>query len=129
MKNLRLTEEQFAERKKLPKGQPVRPYERDVQEAVLTLCKMHQKISWLARMNTGATKIGERFIRFGFPGLSDIIGQTLDGRFVAIEVKREGEKPTEEQQAFLQMVAQHNGIAGCAHTAQEAWNIIQEGTK
>ena len=127
MKNLRLTEEQFAERKKVPKGQPVRPYERDVLSAVMAL--KYPKIAWLARMNTGTTKIGERFIRFGFPGLSDIIGQTLDGRFVAIEVKRDGEKPTEEQQAFLQMVAQHNGIAGCAHTAQEAWNIIEEGTK
>ena len=126
MKNLRLTEEQFAERQK---GKPLRPYERDVQEAVLTLLKMHPKIVFAARMNSGATKIGERFIRFGFPGLSDIIGQTLDGRMVAIEVKREGERPTEEQQAFLQMVAQHNGIAGCAHTAQEAWEIIQEGTK
>ena len=129
MKNLRLTEEQFAERKKFPKGQPVRPYERDVQEAVLTLCKMHPKIAWLSRMNTGATKIGERFIRFGFPGLSDIIGQTRGGRFVAIEVKREGEHPTEEQQGFLDMVSQHYGIAGCAHSAQEAWDIIEEGTK
>jgi hypothetical protein len=120
MKTLRLTESQYAER--LAGG--INPYEREVQDAVIALCKMHKSVAWIYRMNTGATKIGERFIRFGFPGLSDVIGQSITGRFIAIEVKREGEKPTEAQQSFLNMVAINGGIAGCAHSAQEAWDIL-----
>ena len=123
MKNLRLTEQQFADRQS---GGTVAPYENEVQEAVLTMVKLHQRCAWAARMNTGATKIEGRFIRFGFPGLSDIIGQTKDGRFVAIEVKREGEKPTAMQQNFLDMVANSGGVSGCAHSAQEAWDILEK---
>lgn len=39
------------------------------------------------RMNSGAYKAGERFIRFGAPGLPDIIGVLPDGRFLGVECK------------------------------------------
>jgi len=128
MKNLRLTEQQFAERKAGKDCQPPRPYEREVQDAALKLCKHHPSVAWLARMNTGAMQAGERFVRFGFPGLSDLLGQTTDGLIIAIEVKRPGEKPTAQQQEFLNIVAINKGVSGCAHSAQEAWDILEMAT-
>ena len=56
-----------------------------------------------------------QFVKFGFKGCSDIIGQIVDGRFFAWEVKRPGNKPTADQYAFLEVVANTGGISGwCA---------------
>lgn len=66
------------------------------------------------RINTGAFqneyKGKKRFIRFGVPGMSDIIG-IYKGRFLAIEVKRPGNKPTDIQNSFLEDVLRLGGIA------------------
>jgi len=55
-------------------------------------------------MNSGAFNIGGRFIKCGFTGCPDIIGQLKDGRFLAIEVKKSGGKLTKEQNEFITMV-------------------------
>lgn len=66
------------------------------------------------RINTGAFpseyKGRKRFIRFGVPGMSDIIG-IYKGRFLAVEVKRPGNKPTDIQKSFLEDVRRLGGIA------------------
>jgi len=53
----------------------------------------------------------ERFIKFGFKGLSDIIGMLKDGRFLAVEIKRPGGKLTTNQREFLTLVAHAKGVA------------------
>ncbi len=65
----------------------------------------------------------ERPIRFGEKGMADIIGVLKpSGRYIAIEVKRPGEDPTPEQEAFLREVADCNGIAIVARSVQDvAW--------
>jgi hypothetical protein len=63
------------------------------------------------RMNTGAMKLDNRYVKFAFKGCSDIIGQLKDGRFLAIEVKREKKYPSAEQNAFLGMVNLNGGYA------------------
>lgn len=81
-----------------------------------------QCLDWLTlkgifhyRNNTGAVaaqyKGKQRFIRFGHPGISDIIGIAPDGRFLAIEVKRADGKLTEAQEVFLEQVEKSGGIA------------------
>jgi hypothetical protein len=60
-------------------------------------------------------------------GVSDILGCHL-GRFYAIEVKRLGEKPTDHQQAFLDRVTEHGGLAFVAHSLNEVKaRFIAEG--
>ena len=44
-------------------------------------------------------------------GSSDIIGILPDGRFLAIEVKTTGKKPTIKQLNFIRAVCNHNGVA------------------
>jgi hypothetical protein len=69
-------------------------------------------VAW--RQNSGAATFGEgerrRFVRFGFPGLSDVIGWTPDGRFLAVEGKVLDDL-SPQQQGFLDMVRRAGGIA------------------
>ena len=51
-------------------------------------------------------------------GVADIIG-CYQGRFLAIEVKRPGRKPTPAQERFISEVAKANGIAFVAHSVEE----------
>lgn len=46
-------------------------------------------------------------------GTSDIIGMLSDGRFLAVETKKPGEKMTEEQIKFQASVADCGGFAVC----------------
>jgi len=89
------------------------PAEREVLHACLDVCQIHPKIAWAYRMNVGGFRNEHgQFVKFGFKGCSDIIGQITDGRFFAWEVKRPGKKPTADQRAFLEVVAWTGGVAG-----------------
>lgn len=121
------------------------PKEAEIQRAILEFLKLHGIFCW--RQNTGAFRLmnngKSRFVRAGFPGISDILGilprwwyegkkrglvraiSTATsmppdvGQFLAIEVKRPGEKPTLDQQAFLQAVKANGGIAFVAHSVDD----------
>ena len=54
---------------------------------VLKAIKAHPGVAWCERMNTGAARVGGRFIRFGFIGCPDVLGQLRDGRLLGVEVK------------------------------------------
>ena len=61
--------------------------------------------------------------------VTDIIGMLTDGRFFAIEAKRAGEKPTEEQQWFISLVIAAGGIAGVAETWIDVEKLLAGETK
>ena len=94
---------------KAPRGiKPLDIPERTVLKDILKLLKHHPKVAWVRRINTGR----RGYIRFGFIGCSDIIGQLKDGRFLAVETKRtNGRGPTLPQQTFLAMVLANGGAA------------------
>jgi hypothetical protein len=101
------------------------PKERDTQRAVIAYLKLAGVIP--LRVNSGATKVGNRFIRFNSePGCSDIIACLPDGRFAAIEVKRPGKKPTIEQLSFLQAVEKGNGLAWVVQSVEDVRNKLTE---
>ena len=89
--------------------------ERGVLKACLELLSYHPKVAFAFRMNSGAMTVGEgakkRHIRFAFPGASDIMGMLRDGRFLAVECKAPGKKPTADQYAFLDHVHTANGVS------------------
>lgn len=108
------------------------PKEAPILASVLQALWFYPNVEWFERMNTGAYVAGEakkrRFIRFGFKGLSDIIGQLKPrragepGAWLAIECKRVGENPTEDQQAFLDRI---NKNGGCAFVARNIDDLKQ----
>jgi hypothetical protein len=94
----------------------------------MELLEQHPSVAWVMRMNTGVAVYGEgdqkRFVRFSIPGVSDIVGQLKDGRFFAVEVKRPGKEPTDDQWAFLRNVAQNGGLAGWVDDASQLADFI-----
>lgn len=50
-------------------------------------------------------------LSFGEKGISDIIGLTPNGRFLAIEVKMPKKKPSNEQLEFIDKVNEKGGLA------------------
>lgn len=101
-----------------------------VLDAALKVAGLHPGVAWACRMNSGATRYKdangkERFVRFHtMPGMSDIVGQMKDGRFLAMECKRRGEYPTEAQQRFLELVRDAGGVAGVVRSAQDAADLL-----
>lgn len=85
--------------------------ERDVLKAAIQLLALHPRVAWAHRFNSGAYADGGRFIRFGFVGCPDIIGQMTDGRILCLEIKRPGKKPSDAQVTFLARVKKHGGVA------------------
>jgi len=93
--------------------------ERDVLATILEWLPYCKAVAWFARMNAGALKVDGRYVRLGFTGCSDIIGQLRDGRFLAIEVKRPGGELSEAQVEFLGKVDRHRGVAFVAHSLED----------
>jgi hypothetical protein len=97
--------------------------EADILRACLRWLHLHGIYCW--RQNQGAiaavSRGKRRFFRFaGACGVSDILGLLRPaGRFLAIEVKRPGGRPTPEQQVFLETVQANGGLALCVHSLDE----------
>jgi hypothetical protein len=98
------------------------PLESEVQRQILRYLTTARIFHW--RANTGAMK-GEyngrkRFVRFGSPGVSDILGILPGGRFLAIEVKRPRlGRLTADQAAFQANVRTAGGLAVCVCSVEE----------
>lgn len=99
----------------MPRKLPPTP-EREIQKQCLEYLQIAGLVVW--RTNSGTMKrLGAdgklNYVRFnGAKGCSDAIGVLRpSGRFVAIEFKRPGEKPTPEQEGFLQRIRSQGGIA------------------
>lgn len=105
--------------------------EGDIQRLIMLRLTRFGRIF---RNNVGMayTKKG-RPVRFGLcKGSSDLIGWTsVNGVavFTAVEVKRPKGKPTPDQLRFIEMVRSAGGIAGIAHSENEAEQIVKEQAK
>lgn len=95
-------------------------FEKTIQVAIIKWLKGHG--AYVLNVH------GSRYMPKGTPDLLACVG----GVFVAIEVKRPGEKPTELQQYRLERIEAAGGIAFCAHSvdevAQRLAPIVQAGT-
>ena len=89
----------------------------------------------LFRNNVGVAKHFDdrthavQVVRYGLAvGSADLVG-VLDGRFVALEVKRPGEAPTETQRVWLALVRRCGGFAAVVTSADEARAAIERARK
>ena len=86
----------------------------------------HVGVIW--RQNTGAVKIGRRFVRFGVPGLPDFIGWLFPdrakerpiGQFLTIEAKSGRSTRSPDQAAFGLLAAKTGVVDGVAASYDEA---------
>lgn len=76
------------------------------------------------RMNVGAVRFADKngrrnFVRFGTPGMSDILGILPDGRALAVECKTINGKLSDFQSEFLDAIRRNNGIAIVARSVDD----------
>lgn len=108
-----------------------------VKRAVIDLLQHHPSVAFAHRINTGSgylvaardwrrlhaggliRSITARFIRFAFPGCSDILGMLRGGRFIAIECKSSDGTLSPEQIVFLDLVTRHGGLAIVARSIDD----------
>jgi hypothetical protein len=100
------------------------PRETDLTKACLQLLALRGVLCW--RQNSGAAVFGQgkarRFVQMtrGVKGISDILGILPPaGRFLAVECKRPGNKPTADQQGFLDAITAAGGAALVVHDVAE----------
>lgn len=111
-----------------PKAKTIKSLEADSVREVMQALRSHSLVAWVERQNTGAMKVGSRFIKFGWRGCSDLLGQLKDGRLLAVECKRpKGGKITPEQVHFLDMVNDHGGVAFVATSLHDVINNLGRG--
>lgn len=78
------------------------------------------------RMNSGAFEIQNRFVTFGTKGMSDIIAILPDGKFLAIECKRQDGKVSALQKEFLRIIKENNGEAIIARSLEDLTEITKK---
>lgn len=95
-----------------------RPEAAALAEVFQTL-KHHPLVAWVERQNSGVARMGGRFVRFGWRGCSDILGQLRDGRLLAVEVKAPRGRLQVEQREFLSLVRRFGGVAFLARDCRD----------
>ena len=111
--------------------------ERDIQNQILIalshgptrLLRINAGVAWQGRVlqhNRDLLVLAHpRALRLAAPGVSDLIGWTEGGRFVAVEVKGPRGRVTDEQAAFIELVRRSGGLAGVARSVDDARAILE----
>jgi hypothetical protein len=100
-----------------------RPEAAALREVLMAL-KSHPAVAWVERQNTGAFKQEGRFIRFGWRGCSDLLGQLKDGRLLAVEVKSKTGCIRPEQADFIERVRGFGGMAFVARNCRDVFEAL-----
>jgi len=91
---------------------------------VLQALRHHPAVCWCERMNSGAARIGNRFVKFGFTGCPDVLGQLNDGRLLGVEVKAPKGKLRTEQAFMLERIAGAGGVAFVARDCRDVFTAL-----
>ena len=106
--------------------QPKRIHDKPEAAALVEVLKAlntHPAVAWVERMNSGAARISSRFVRFGFKGCPDVLGQLRDGRLLGVEVKAKTGRLRPEQTIFLERI---RGAGGVAFVARDLRDVMRE---
>jgi hypothetical protein len=96
--------------------------------AVLKRLRLHPKVHWVERMNSGAGQLkfadggASQWIRFGWRGAPDIIGQLkaeYGGAILCVECKTRSGRLRPEQEMFLNQVRCGGGVAFVARSQDD----------
>ena len=98
----------------------VKNNESALVKVILDYLKHSGIFAW--RCNSGMLRgAGGGPVRFGAPGMSDILGIVNDysGKLLAIECKIKPNKPTPQQREFLETVLAFGGVAFVAYSLDD----------
>ncbi len=100
--------------------------EGDLQKQIIDYLLLKGVV--LLRINSvsrGFTRAVTRCGRGKESGVSDLIGCTKEGRFIAVEVKLPGGRVSDEQKTFLDQVKTSGGIAILAYSVEDVVNSLE----
>ena len=109
--------------------------EADVMKAVHAYLRVHPRVAWFMRINSGAVSDGDRHVVFyrlwmrglgvRSKGMADYLGQLDDGRLFLLECKRPGlRKATPEQQELLEWCRWHGGRAAVVQSVEDVAEVL-----
>lgn len=123
--------------KRAPRAKPAEPRgtEAEVMKAVHAFLRVHPRVAWFMRINSGAVSDGDRHVVFyrlwmrglgvRSKGMADYLGQLDDGRLFLLECKRPGlRKATPEQQELLEFCRWHGGLAAVVQSVEDVAEIL-----
>ena len=99
--------------------------EKQIQNAILREFGTRPDMR-LWRQNTGAARVGRRFIRFGVPGQADLTGILPGGRRLEIEVKSDTGRQTDDQRNFQNMIERFGGLYVLARSVDDVRRALGE---
>ena len=99
--------------------------ESDIQSEIMIALGEHPDVAWVYVTSAGSFRVRGSYVKVGFKGLSDILGQMRDGRLIALEIKKPKEKPKPEQLEFLDLVSRNKGVSGWCCNVTGAIQIIE----
>ena len=100
--------------------------ECDVLKAVLATLELHPRVSWAARINSGAFVVEGRFIKAAFKGCSDILGmlKVPRGVLLSVECKSSTGKLSADQAAFRDAVLKDGGMWILARSVDDVMQAL-----
>ena len=123
--------------KRAPRAKPaeLRGTEADVMKVVHAFLRVHPRVAWFMRINSGAVSDGDRHVVFyrlwmrglgvRSKGMADYLGQLDDGRLFLLECKRPGlRKATPEQLELLEFCRWHGGLAAVVQSVEDVAEIL-----
>ena len=103
-----------------------KPLEKDIQKTIIDYLRW-KKFLVVKINNVGIfNQKTKKYIPPPQKGISDLLVCAPDGRFIAIEIKRPGNKPTPEQEAFLKQVIEAGGIAMVADNIDDVMSLVRD---
>ena len=115
-----------APRKRAAPGVDGMPLEADIQKAIMGFLRLHPKVVFVGRFNSGQAVEGNRRIWFNTcPGFPDIHGLLDDGRALYVEVKRHNGVVTGDQKRFLERAAGAGAVAIVARSVDDVMAALQ----
>jgi hypothetical protein len=101
--------------------------EQDLTHAIIVAVNASRRAS-VQRTHSGRVKVKRGWMHLAKIGTADITGFMLDGsaRFVALEVKLPGEKPTPEQEAYREEVMAAGGVHAVVRSVDEAVRAVTD---
>jgi hypothetical protein len=96
--------------------------ETDLKKSIVDYLKLLGFLAWV--QNVGGVKFTaksgkQRFVKFGFAGLSDILCVLPGGRFLVVETKRLDNVASQAQKDFIAEVERRGGIAVLAYSLDD----------
>lgn len=92
------------------------------REIIEAINRTGRALVW--RNHSGMVKVRRAWMHLAPKGSPDIVGLTVTGRFVGLEVKLPGEKPTDEQLSWGKAIETSSGIWGVVRSIDEAMDVI-----